>query len=851
MHFIRLQHILQVLIGLFFICQATAQRKPIQLRYNEEIHIISNYVPLADDDAENQSIENLLQQGVAGFIFQLEMDTTSNTIQLITPGNKKVKLLDIAKVLNDFLTEDSSRVITLFLDYNFKATNLLNELQTSGLFKYLYNNKHTGEWPTFQSMINENKRLVCFSYNQESASEPHVRYLWNYAVDPLKVLEADKETNPQGKGQKSNQLLYLDSQQVASIINPDKYIKKQADLNQSPQVLAHTIDIWRSTGKKPNFFICNRYEDIYAWMRGHVNRHLNVTGIVSYNRKPLDNVLWEGDRYAMTYGRYSFPATPSEDLTLKPRKQGFRFTPELVQIKNITDDQINNFIAVPIKTSENLVAHIPFEDKIVDKGYLKQKLSNSNVALVMDAQRGWVGQFDGEAYITMPGADELGISNNDFTVSAWINLARVNADDKRDFTILGTAKNHYRGGLHLQVRLDKPYFGFFSNDLQGVTAFDVDRWYHVVWRYTKYNQEQAIYINGEADCASLDHPPFVSDGNIFIGKSLNEKNEFEGKIDDLIIWNRALGDEEIWNLYQNRYYQEADGLLSIFVRHKNWFFVLIALLLGAIAFWLRKRIGQQKSTSNKPEIPFIELQSTSPKANVVLLLGNFQVLDKNGADITERFTPRIKQIFIYLLIQSKVKSQGVSSEEFLNTIWPGFDRKKAINNRGVTVNKLRFVLESLDSIKIVNVHDRWKIEVSDTIYCDYYNALQLSESSLFINRDKLNSFMSIIQRGAFLQDCTDACFDNEKGIFSNRIIDILTRLLSDFDVSQNPEIVIQIAERILLADDLNLEACQYKLKGLVSMHQMNQARFMFKSFSEKYRRIYNEELNVSFEELVR
>ncbi|MCT4644708.1 MAG: hypothetical protein N4A74_06950 [Carboxylicivirga sp.] len=851
MHLIRLQHIFLGIILWAFGLTVDAQRKHLQLRYNEEIHIISNYVPVDADNSEKQPIDRLLRNGVAGFIFQLELNATKDTILLVTPSDKRIPFANAEKTIKDFLEKDSLRVLSLFLDYDFNPSRLLKAFKKSGLNNYLFDKKYTGEWPTFQSLISENKRLLCFSYNQQHALNPQIKYLWDYAVDPIKVLEAEKEANPKGMGQKGNQLLYLNSHQVANIVNPDEYIKRWADLNQSPQVLAHTIDVWKTTGKKPNFFICNQYKDIYAWMRGHINNHLNVTGIVSYNRKPLENVFWEGDNYSMTYGRYCFPATPNEDLMLKPQKQGFRFIPEDVRIKNITEDKINNFIAVPVEIGENLVAHLPFDDKIEDKSMFHHKLKNNNVKIIADAQRGLVGEFDGESYLTMPKADDLGISNSDFTVSAWINLARVNASDKRDFTILGTAKIHYRGGLHLQVRFDKPYFGFFSNDLQGVSALDVNRWYHVVWRYTKYNQEQAIYVNGVADCASLNHPPFVSDGNIFIGKSLKERNEFEGKIDDLIIWNRALGDEEIWNLYQDRYYEENTSLASMVVRYKYWLIGFLVLLIIALLLILRKRLVLKKPAVTKPEMPLIELNSDRQTKNVISLFGDFQVIDSNGDDITERFTPRIKQIFIYLLILSKEKSHGVSSEEFLNTIWPSFERKKAINNRGVTVSKLRGVLELLDSVKISNAHDRWKVDLSDAVYCDYYEALELSGSDLFAQREQLNNFLSVIQGGAFLQDSTDECFDNVKGIFSNRIIDILTRLLSDFDASQNPEMVIQIADRILLADDLNQEACQYKLKALVAMHQINQARFVYKSFSEKYKKIYNEEFSMSFDELIR
>ena len=95
----------------------------------------------------------------------------------------------------------------------------------------------------------------------------------------------------------------------------------------------------------------------------------------------------------------------------------------------------------------------------------------------------------------------------------------------------------------------------------------------------------------------------------------------------------------------------------------------------------------------------------------------------------------------------------------------------------------------------------------------------------------------------------DTWLDDIKGKVTNKVIDILIRLLNEFDLDQNPELVIQIADRILFADDFNEEALKYKIKALLVLRQTNQAKFTYKSFKERYSELYNEQFPQTFEKL--
>ena len=48
----------------------------------------------------------------------------------------------------------------------------------------------------------------------------------------------------------------------------------------------------------------------------------------------------------------------------------------------------------------------------------------------------------------------------------------------------------------------------------------------------------------------------------------------------------------------------------------------------------------------------VEEEPTEQKVSSVLLLGGFQVFDKQGGNITGDFTPTLKQLFLFLLLNT-------------------------------------------------------------------------------------------------------------------------------------------------------------------------------------------------------
>ena len=138
-------------------------------------------------------------------------------------------------------------------------------------------------------------------------------------------------------------------------------------------------------------------------------------------------------------------------------------------------------------------------------------------------------------YVSLSTASTLGMNGN-FTAMAWINGDTFNVAG--DNTIFGQDA----AGLHLVVRNQKAYMGFYGNDIAGVQTLSAGQWYHVAFRYT--NGEQAIYVNGVLDSSGTGHAALASNAAVNIGR-WSSGAYFDGRIDDASIIGRSLSATEI------------------------------------------------------------------------------------------------------------------------------------------------------------------------------------------------------------------------------------------------------------------------------------------------------------------
>ena len=86
--------------------------------------------------------------------------------------------------------------------------------------------------------------------------------------------------------------------------------------------------------------------------------------------------------------------------------------------------------------------------------------------------------------------------------------------------------------------------------------------------------------------------------------------------------------------------------------------------------------------------------------NQILLFGEFRAIDKDEEDISILFTPKVKELLIFTMVQTLRTGIGASITEVDATLWAGIPSRKVANNRAVTLNKLRKLLARFDSVEI-------------------------------------------------------------------------------------------------------------------------------------------------------
>lgn len=829
--------------------QSKAAEEGTRKLYDESIFVISNYSGVDANLKETRSVKELLDLNIGGFRFYLEWEKQQNQLMLINSRELAIPFVETLREISQKLEDNPEKILTLFLDFSVNVNEVESVFQQSGLDRFLYSHNPQEGWPALKTMVEENQRLVVFAMQHHRRAPDWMHYIWDFAVEPyFSLLEAHDFKGEFLKGDpKNNLLIYNDYNLPRRADNPQNL---GSNLTQNPYLIEHIKNTWTTTGRTPNFIMLDKFEMWIVTVTNQLRSFKVVKGTASFNAQILDYVSWQGSN-SLTNGKFSFPVGPGDNISLIPKSPGYRFKPESVVFEEPEQNVVQHFIASPLEIDENLEAIYTFDNGTKD--YALNNLSGENIGVTFgsDTLRSSVAWFDNKSHIVLPKSEVFGIRDHDFTVCAWIKIKEY-LKDKADYCVIGTKTNAYQQGIHLLIRHQKPYFGFFANDLAGNTRIEAGRWYHLCWRYNKENGEQAIFVNGKLDSKSLGHPSFKGRDNLFIGVAgFSWKSNMYGAIDDLAIWSRALGEEEIWGVSKEVY--DIVPRRNLLVRFPYLFGFLGLLLLGGLALliYLRFLKPTKRSFISAEKIREMErADQREPHRNYIRLFGTFKVIDRDGNNITAQFTPKIKQLFLLILLYSQKTKNGITTKELTDILWPEQSFQSAKNIRGVTVRKLRMLLESVDQVNVLFNVDRWSVEFAGEVYCDYIEYLNMLGKEGHDPASYYLQFYQIIRGGEVFKGETYDWLDDFKGTIGNSIVDMLLKFLSKLDIEKDNELVLKLTNRIFDTDPVNEEALQFKLNALVKQNNYNTAKFTFDKFCALYLEYYGESFPKKFDSFI-
>ncbi|CAF3658766.1 unnamed protein product [Rotaria socialis] len=160
----------------------------------------------------------------------------------------------------------------------------------------------------------------------------------------------------------------------------------------------------------------------------------------------------------------------------------------------------------------------------------------------------WLNQASSQSVsITSP---ILNITYTSFTFEVWLYPNTLyNGNPYTDNSIFGQCQQQVVDQcLHIVIRSQKAYFGFFGDDLVGNQAFTPKQWYHVAYIYDYSTQTQFVYVNGYLDNSRSSAGPYQGiSGALTIGTTSAQvsNNFFDGCLDSVAYVSRAKNASEV------------------------------------------------------------------------------------------------------------------------------------------------------------------------------------------------------------------------------------------------------------------------------------------------------------------
>lgn len=162
----------------------------------------------------------------------------------------------------------------------------------------------------------------------------------------------------------------------------------------------------------------------------------------------------------------------------------------------------------------------------------------------------------GDKYVTVPNSANLNFGTGSFTLAAWIRMTDTSRTIKTIIDNRGTDGRGYcfavYGGNHLLLQMadETGWFNFNSSDSLTLSP---NRWHHVAVTVdrTAWPVHIAFYIDGTQAGYGTPKMGNVNNTNLpfLIGGHKDWSTaRFSDRIDEVLVYNRALADWEVWEI---------------------------------------------------------------------------------------------------------------------------------------------------------------------------------------------------------------------------------------------------------------------------------------------------------------
>ena len=184
---------LLIIIALLSSCQketiVDASVKLLPRKYNEVCFLMTHNAMNNTEKGfsvpnQTHSVTNQLKNGVRG----LMLDTYDGVdgVALTYHGAAALgsqKLVDVLQEIKDFLQVKTNDVVTIIFQNDGSNVQLEKAIDSIGLNTMTFIHNNGDEWPTLQTMVDRNKRLVLFVENNKVPRANYLMHAWKTSFD--------------------------------------------------------------------------------------------------------------------------------------------------------------------------------------------------------------------------------------------------------------------------------------------------------------------------------------------------------------------------------------------------------------------------------------------------------------------------------------------------------------------------------------------------------------------------------------------------------------------------------------------------------------------------------------------
>jgi len=264
------------------------------------------------------------------------------------------------------------------------------------------------------------------------------------------------------------------------------------------------------------------------------------------------------------------------------------------------------------------------------------------------------------------------------------------------------------------------------------------------------------------------------------------------------------------------------------------------VIMLVIIWYLRKRAKKEE------EVPIEAIPDSTGFAtqkHPIKVLSGFKLTDQEGNDITAKLSPKLKELFLLILLHSVGKRKGISTKKLTDILWPGIASTSAKNNRGVSLQKLRQALKALPQIEVIFSESKWEVGLETHTTCDLEHAFNLMQNG---DTEQAVGILS----GPLLPGTSYEWLDAIKVDVHHDLIQQLMSQIEEQRTKTDWVKVVKFSRCVLSIDPVHDDALRHLLKALVALKKVGQAKSAYEQFSERYRHLYNEAYPIGFEEIL-